>query len=81
MTFVVCGEVDMLTKIERREERQKLRGESVCRITEMNVKVTGDDKFMGSGCSKGEKRTEVIKENREWFGISGRGWRTIDIED
>ena len=74
-------EVDMLTKIERREERQKLRGESVCRIIEMNVKVTGDNKFMGSGCSKGEKRTEVIKENREWFGISGRRWRTIDIED
>ena len=81
MVFVVCGEVDMLTKIERREERQKLRGESVCRIIEMNVKVTGDDKFMGSGCSKGQKRTEVIKENREWFGISGRKWRTIDIED
>ena len=71
----------MLTKIERREERQKLRGESVCSIIEMNVEVTGDDKFMGSGCSKGEKRTEVIKENREWFGISGRKWRTIDIED
>ena len=57
MIFVVRGEVDMLTKIERREERQKLRGESVCRIIEMNVKVIGDDKFMGSGCSKGEKRT------------------------
>ena len=85
MTFVVCGEVDMLTKIERREERQKLRGESVWRIIEMNVKFMNDklmnDKFMGSGCSKGEKRTEVIKENREWFGISGRRWRTIDIED
>jgi len=79
--FVVRREVDMLTKIERREERQKLRVESVCRIIEMNVKVTGDDKFMGSGCSKGEKRTEVIEENREWFGISGRRWRTIDIED
>ena len=64
----------MLTKIERREERQKLRGESVCRIIEMNVKVIGDDKFMGSGGSKGEK-------NREWFGISGRRWMTIDIED
>ena len=51
MTFVVCGEVDMLTKIERREERQKLRGESVCKIIEMNVKVTGDDKFMGRGCA------------------------------
>jgi len=77
----MCGEVDMLTKIERREERQKLRGESVCRIIEMNVEVRGDDKFMGSGCSKRKKRTEVIKENRKWFGISGRNWRTIDIED
>ena len=47
----------------------------------MNVEVTGDHKFMGSGCSKGEKRTEVVKENRKWFGISGRKWRTIDIED
>jgi len=70
----------MLTKIERREKRQKLTGESVCRIIEMNVEVTGDDKFMGSGCSKGEKRTEVIGENTEWFGIIGRGWRTIDTE-
>ena len=81
MIFVVRGEVNVLTKIERRKKRQKLRGESVCRIIEMNVEVTGDDKFMGSGCSKREKRTEVIEENREWFGISGRGWRTIDIED
>ena len=47
----------------------------------MNVKVTDDNKFMGSGCSKGEKRTKVIKENREWLGISGRRWRMIDIED
>ena len=67
--------------IERREERQKLRGESVCRIIEMNVKVTGDDKFMGSGCSKGEKRTEVIEEDREWFRMTGQRWRTINIED
>jgi len=71
----------MLTKIERKEKRQILRGESVCRIIEMNVEVTGDDKFMGSGCSKREKRSEVIEENREWFRMSGRGWRTIDIED
>jgi len=25
----------------------------------MNVKVTGDDKFMGCSCSEGEKGTEV----------------------
>ena len=37
----------MLTKIERREERQKLRGESVSSIIEMNVKVTGVDKLEG----------------------------------
>jgi len=79
--FVVRGEVNVLTKIERRKKRQKLRGESVCRIIEMNVEVTGDNKFMGSSCSKREKRTEVIEENRKWFGISGRGWRTIYIED
>jgi len=47
----------------------------------MNVKVTGDDKFMGCGCCGGDKRTVVIKENREWFRMSGRRWRTIDIED
>ena len=78
MIFVVRTEVNMLTKIERRENRQKLRGESVCRIIEMNVTVTSDDKFMGCGCS-GEKRTEVIEEDREWFAMTGRGWRAIDI--
>ena len=67
MIFVVRRERGMLTKIERREERQKLRGESVCRIIEMNVKVAGDDKFMGSGCNKGKKRTEVIEENSSGF--------------
>ena len=69
----------MLTKIERREERQKLRVESVCRIIEMNVKVTGDDKFMGSGCSKGEKRTEVIEEKQrmvwnKWTKVEDDGY-------
>jgi len=40
--------VNVLTKIERRKKRQKLSGESVCRSIEMNVEVTGDNKFMGS---------------------------------
>ena len=52
----------MLTKVERREERQKLRGESVCRIVEMNVKVAGDDEFMRCGCSEGEKE---LKSSRK----------------
>ena len=81
MIFVVRREVNMLTEIDRKEKRQKLRGESVCRIIKMNVKVTGDDKFMGCGCSGGQKRTEVIEEDREWFRMTGRGWRAIDIED
>ena len=34
----------------------------------MNVKVTGDDKFMGCSSSRGKKGTEVIDEDREWFG-------------
>ena len=67
--------------IERREKRQKLRGESVCRIIEMNVKVTDDAEFMRCGCSEGERRTEVIEEDREWFRMSGLRWRVIDIED
>ena len=40
MIFVVRREVNVLTKIERRKKRQKLRGKSVCRIIEMNVEVT-----------------------------------------
>ena len=52
----------MLTKIERREKRQKLRGESVCRIIEINVKVTGDDKFMGMVTA--EERKE-LKSSRK----------------
>jgi len=53
---VVRRAVDMLTKIERREKRQKLRGESVCRIIEMNVEVAGDDEFVRCGCSEGERK-------------------------
>jgi len=47
----------------------------------MNVEVTGDDQFMGSGCSEREKGTEVIEEDRELFRMSGRRRRTIYIED
>jgi len=82
MWFLSCvGKVYLTIEIERREKRQKLRGESVCRIIEINVEVAGNDEFVGCGCSKGEKRTEVVEKDREWFGMSGRRWRTIDIED
>ena len=58
MIFVVRREVNVLTKIERRKKRQKLRGESVCRIIEMNVEVSGDDKFTGSGVTCDDGRTD-----------------------
>ena len=51
-----------MIKIERRKKRQKLRGESVCSIIEMNVEVSGDDKFMVSGCSK---RAKKLKSSRK----------------
>jgi len=70
----------VFVEIERRQDREKLRGESVCRIIEMNVEVASDGKFMGCSCSGGEKRTEVIEEDREWFRMSRRRRRTIDIE-
>jgi len=70
----------VFVEIERRQDREKLRGESVCRIIKMNVEVAGDDEFMGCSCSGGEKGTEVIEEDREWIRMSGRGRRTIDIE-
>jgi len=59
--FVVGREVNMLTKIEIREKRQKLRGESVCGIIEMNIKVTGDDKFIGCGCCREEKKLKSLR--------------------
>jgi len=40
-------------------------------LKEERREVAGVDKFVGCGCSKGEKRTEVIKEDREWFVMSG----------
>ena len=38
MIFVVRREVNVFTNIERRKKRQKLRGESVCRIIEIMLK-------------------------------------------
>ena len=69
MIVVVRREVNMLTKIERREKRQKLRGESVCRIIEMNVKVTGDYKFMGCGVVAAEDRKELKSSRKTENGL------------
>jgi len=57
LVVVVRKKVDMLTKVEERKKRQKLRGESVCMIIEMDVEVADDDEFLRCVCSEGEKRT------------------------
>jgi len=46
---------NVLSEVERRYKRQKLRGEIVSRIIQMDVKVEGDDKFMRCDCSDGKE--------------------------
>ena len=53
---------NVLTKIERRKNTQKLRGESVCRIIEMNVEVTGDDKFWGVVAANERKELKSLRK-------------------
>ena len=50
--FVVGRKVNVLSKVEGRENREELRGEVVHRIIEMNVKVASDDEFMRGGSSE-----------------------------
>jgi len=55
-------EVSTLTKIERREKRQKLRGESVCRIIEMNVeKVSQKQKMSRNNEKSGTEVGNCVK--------------------
>ena len=61
----------MLSKVEGREKREKLRGEVDRTIVEVNVKVASDDEFMRGGSSEREEGMEVLKKNRVWF----RKWR------
>ena len=65
--FVVGWKVNMLSNVEAGEKREKLRGEVVRRIMEMNVEVASDDEFMRGGSSEREEGLEVLKKNRVWF--------------
>jgi len=58
-------------KVEGGKKREELRGEVVCRIIEMNVKVASDDEFMRGGSSERKEGMGVLKKNRVWF----RKWR------
>ena len=60
---MVCREVDMLTETEKREKRQKLRGESVCRIIEINVKVSRDE-MNSQGVVAVKERKELSHRRR-----------------
>ena len=61
--FVVGRKVNVLSKVEGGEKREKLRGEVVRRIIEMNVKVASDDEFMTGGSSEREEGMKVLKKN------------------
>jgi len=61
--FVVGRKVNMLSKVEGGKKREQLRGEVVCRIIEMNVKVASDDEFI-----RGGSRTSIA--HFRWKGTS-----------
>ena len=65
--FVVGRKVNMLSKVEGGKKREKLRGEVIGRIIEMNVEVASDDEFMRGHSSEREERMEVLQKNRVWF--------------
>jgi len=57
--FVVGKKVDVLSKVEGGERREKLRSEVIRRIIEMNVKVASDDElFMRGGSVERERKQE-----------------------
>jgi len=65
--FVVGRKVNMLSKVEGGKKREKLRGEVIGRIIEMNVEVASDDEFMRGRSSEREEGMEVLQKNRVWF--------------
>jgi len=67
----VGRKVNMSNKVEGGENREKLRGNMIRRIIEMNGKVASDDEFMRGGSSNRKGGTEVLKKNRVWL----RKWR------
>lgn len=48
VVFVVGRKVNVLSKVKRRQkrEREKLRSKTVRRVVKMNIKVASNDKFM-----------------------------------
>ena len=63
--FVVGWKVNMLSKVEGGEKREKLRGEVVRRLIEVNVKLASDDEFM-------RERKEWKSSRKTEFGLESR---------
>jgi len=49
---VLCRKVDMLSEVEGRKKRQKLKTKVISRIVKVNIEVAGYYKFMRSGGCK-----------------------------
>jgi len=62
----VGREVDVLSKVERRKKRQKLRGEMVSTVIKMGVKVTCDDEFVRCGIASMERNELKTSINTEY---------------
>jgi len=60
--FVVGWKVNMLSKVEGGEKREKLRGEVISQTIEMYVKVASDHEFVRCGSSEREERIEVVEK-------------------
>ena len=60
-------EVNVLTEVEIRQKRQKLRGKVISRIIKVDVKVTGDNEFVRCGCSdrKGTRSSAIAEGPRD----------------
>ena len=54
MVFVKGREVNVLSEVEIRQKRQKLRGKVISRIIKVDVEITGDNEFVRCGCSDGK---------------------------
>jgi hypothetical protein len=93
VSFVVGREVNMLSEVGVIQEREEKFGVSVRRVINVDIEITGDEKFMWGCGSSGYEGMEVSEEVRKgdefsWYvtcsGISGRFGQimiSVNIED
>ena len=76
---VVRGSDDMLLKVWRCQEREKLDCMTIFSIVDMNVKITSDDEFVWQGDNWRQKWTEIRNKCWEWLGMRRVGW-PVNVE-